>query len=72
MPSFKWVKWYHILFALFYLAGAALFSFVGFFVAWPIIDHFKTSPGSCYAFIPSLIGILIWSAMCLRLYLKER
>ena len=55
----KWVRLHHLIFTLIYLFGAAVFSIGGFFVAWPLLNHFKVSHH--YAFVPMLIGVIVWT-----------
>ncbi|MDA8170323.1 MAG: hypothetical protein M0Z48_00640 [Nitrospiraceae bacterium] len=59
----KWVKLHHVLLAILYLAGAAVFALGAYFLAWPLMDHFQLVH---YAVVPMLIGVLFWSVLTFR------
>ncbi len=65
----KYLRAWHVFFALIYVAGAAVCAFGGFFVAWPLMNHFKLDYH--YGFIPMLIGVLAWSGLCLHSFLRD-
>ncbi len=59
----KWVKLRHIYFTMLYLAGTALSSVGGLFLAWPLTHHI---------ILPMLIAALCWSGLCLRLFVQHK
>ena len=59
----KWVKIYHIFFAVLYVAGAIASALGGVLLAWPVTHNVG---------IPMLGGALLWTGLILYGFLHDR
>jgi hypothetical protein len=58
----KYLKTIHIYFVVIFLAGAAVAALGALFLAWPLTPHIG---------IMMLIGVLLWTGFCVRLFVQN-
>ncbi len=62
--SYTFIKYFHarhVFFAVLFVAGAALAALGALFLAWPLTHHIER---------PILVSFLLWTGLCVRLFLQ--